>query len=157
MEARVQFLSPDESDLEHIARHLRDQDLAELMAVHGPDLDVLRCLRVSVAASQYCQVAVTAWGEPVALFGLAPVSLLTSQACPWMLGTDGMHQFGRELVVLGGRYVQVWGRQYRCLFNFVDTRNTRAIRWLRRMGFEIQPAVPHGAMGLPFHRFERCT
>jgi hypothetical protein len=39
------------------------------------------------------------------------------------------------------------------LENVVDARNTKSIRWLRRMGFEVLPAAPLGVEGRPFHLF----
>lgn len=39
------------------------------------------------------------------------------------------------------------------LTNYVDARNAVSIRWLRWLGFEIEPAAPFGIHGLPFHRF----
>lgn len=154
--AKVTLVKPCEVDLIYLAQHLRTTDLAELAATHGAELDVLRCLRTAVSASEQAWVAVTVWGEPVAVFGIAPVSLLGGIGCPWMLGTDAVDGYAREVVTLSRRHVAQWSRRYPLLFNYVDARNLRSIQWLRRTGFVIGQAEPYGLHGEPFHRFERC-
>lgn len=154
---RVELHAPDTADVHYIARHLRAPDVAELQAVYGDDVDLVRCLRTAVLSSDEVHTAFTAFGEPMALFGVAPVSLLGGQGCPWMLGTDTMRSYGRDIVSLSREHVARWGERYDQLFNFVDARNLRSIEWLKRTGFAIFEPVPFGVKGLPFHRFERCT
>lgn len=155
--AKVRLGRPEADDLHYLAQHLRDADLLELRAVHGQDLDVQACLRTAVTSSEEAFVACTVYGEPIAVFGVAPVSLLGGQGCPWMLGTDTMDLYGREVVQLSRAHVKRWGLRYDHLFNFVDARNLRSIAWLRRIGFSLAEARPYGLAGEAFHRFERCT
>ena len=153
--ARVQLYCPDESSLVYIAENLRHADADELRATHGADVDFKQCLRVAVAISEEVHCAYTAVGEPFAVFGIAP-ALIDGQGIPWMLGTDIIALYGREVVALSRAHVARWGLKYPCLFNYVDARNLRSIVWLRRTGFSILDAAPYGVEGLPFHRFERC-
>ena len=155
--ARVELLVPTLQDVEHIAANLRAPDVRELQAMYGPGVDLLHCLLLSVAVSDDVYVAVSAAGEPVALTGVAPVSLLGGLACPWLLGTEASVRYPRDIVAHGRRLVRKWERKYSHLFNYVDARNGRSIAWLRHIGFTISEAQPHGRAGLPFHRFERCT
>jgi hypothetical protein len=41
------------------------------------------------------------------------------------------------------------------LINYVDARNTQAIRWLEWLGFKMGPAVPYGVSGILFRRFTK--
>ena len=43
---------------------------------------------------------------------------------------------------------------YTWLVNWVDDRNTCAIRWLKWMGFTIHEPEPYGVANLPFRRFD---
>jgi len=136
-----------------VARRLREPDLAELEAVHGRGaVDPLRILRQAAALSEAPMAARRADGEPIALLGCVPVSMLTREAAPWMLGTDRMEEHARATVVLGRRECQGWAARYR-LENWVDARNTTSVRWLERIGFEIHAPAPRGRLGMPFHRF----
>jgi hypothetical protein len=155
--ARVQLVAPDTRDIHYIARNLRQPDVRELQAVHGQDVVLQDCLRAAVLASEICHVAVSASGEPVAVLGLAPVSLLDGRASPWLLGTDAMERYPRDIVVLGRQAVKRWGARYDQLFNYVDARNLKSIAWLKHIGFQVFDPQPYGLQGEPFHRFERCT
>lgn len=155
--ARLELLPPSAQDIEHVAANLRAGDIQELQAVGGPEFDLMRCLVLSVAVSDDVYVLVTAAGEPVGLTGVAPVSLLGGLGCPWLLGTDALPRYPRDIVTLGRGLVRKWESRYSHLFNYVDARNTRSIAWLQHIGFTVSPAQPHGPHGVPFHRFERCT
>lgn len=155
---RVLLAAPTAGDIEYIAANLRAADVQELLAVYGPEVDLLHCLRLAVAASDDAYVAVSAAGEPVALTGVSPLSLLGGLGSPWLLGTEASVRYPRDIVAHGHRLVRQWERKYSHLFNYVDARNLRSIAWLKRIGFTVLPAQPYGQAGLPFHRFERrCT
>lgn len=147
---------PLDNDLRYLADHLREADRLELAATHGDELDILACLQAAVRASEDVFVAVTAAGEPFAVFGLAPVSLLGGIGCPWMLGTDTAAHHAIGVITLARQHVARWSQRYSLLFNYVDARNKRSIGWLKRIGFTVQTAQPYGLHGEPFHRFERC-
>lgn len=149
--------APDDTGVLHIARNLRRADAQELVATHGIEVDFPAILRTAVLASEEVHLVRSLTGEPIAVFGVAPVSLLGGRGCPWMLGTDGLLRHSRELVRETRGVVDAWGLRYDQLFNFVDARNVRAIAWLKHLGFSVFAPVPYGAQGLPFHRFERCT
>jgi hypothetical protein len=155
--ARLRLIQPTEDDLREIGRNLREADRQELQATSEEAIDFPECLCTSVACSEIAYVAVAPDGTPVAVFGLAPVSLLGGVACPWMLGTPELERYGRDVVLLGKRFAREWCQKYDQLFNYVDARNTRAIAWLRHSGYTVFSPEPHGLFGEPFHRFERCT
>lgn len=95
-------------------------------------------------------------GEPACMFGAWPFSALGGIAAAWMIGSRVLDRHGaqRDLLRLSRPVVQYMGDQYPALlYNFVDERNTSAIRWLRWLGFEFAEAIPYGVDGLPFLPF----
>lgn len=144
-------------DIWWVASRLRAADLAELQALHGTGVDVQRVLWRAVRVSDIGMAAIAPGGEPIALCGVAPVSLVSGEGSPWMLGTDQVERQARAAVVIGRHLVTEWAQQYRLLQNWVDARNRVSVRWLARIGFTIHPAEPYGAQHLPFHRFSRCA
>lgn len=155
--ARLRLVEPTEADLRAIGHNLRAADRQELQALSDAEVDWAECLCTAVSFSEVAYVALTPDGTPVAVFGLAPVSLLGGQACPWMLGTPELQRYGRDVVLLGKRFAREWGHKYDQLYNYVDARNTRAIAWLRHSGYTVFSPEPRGVHGEPFHRFERCA
>ena len=97
---KAQLCKPEFEDLQHIVGNIRPSDLRELQAVHGEHVDVLGVLVRAVNGSVESKVAITAFGEPIALFGVACTSLLTGTGCPWLLGTPELDKRGREIVAI---------------------------------------------------------
>lgn len=149
---RFEFTQPTDDGIEYIAENLRQADREEGFATFG-HCRHLDGVRVSIAASHDVVMAVTAYGEPTALIGVATVSFLYNIGCPWMLATDRAYDYRRAFIECGRTYTQAMLGEYDSLANHVDARNTRSVAWLQRMGFTIEPAEPFGALGLPFHPF----
>lgn len=136
-----------------VAGHLRDADAEEMAAAHGKQVDHLAVLRASVAASDG---ALAAWAgdEPLAILGCARCgTMVAGFGAPWLLGTPASAKHPRVFVAAGRRFAAQWLAQYGRLVNYVDARNASSVRWLRAIGFSLEPLAPFGAMGLPFHRF----
>lgn len=150
---QVNFQHPLPEDIEHIANNLRPSDRQELFAMRGEDADLYEILISAVRRSTWCVCAFAEDGEPVAVFGLAPVSMIGGIGSPWLLGTDRVREFSGALIRYGHKYITAMTAQYPELINYVDARNTASIRWLKRLGFTIHEAAPIGHQGLPFHKF----
>lgn len=139
------------SDAAIIDAGLRAADRAEIEASSGPDtLSTLRqSIAMSIWALTFCVDA-----RPVAVFGVVPLSLLGGVGAPWLLATDELDQRSGPLTRGVRTYLPPMLADFPHLVNYVDARNTRSVRWLRRLGFTIHPATLRGVAGLPFHRFE---
>lgn len=93
-------------------------------------------------------------GEVLCIFGVARASLLVPDGTPWLLGHKRLDRHARAFLRDCRPALLAMLQRYHHLSNWVDARNAGAIRWLRWLGFDLHPAVPHGADGLPFHYFE---
>lgn len=153
MAASATFRPIKVGDVSHVAARLRVADQDELRAALGTD-DFERVIAFSVGTSLQGQTMQAPDGEPIAVMGLTPISLLSGVGSPWMLGTERTYSFPGALVREGRRYIQDMRRLCPYLVNYVDARNVLSIRYLSRLGFAIRDAQPFGAAGLPFHRFE---
>lgn len=143
-----------ESDIQHIAERLRAADRDEIIARHGAVTDFEGILRLSVALTVDPETMIApGTGEPVAILGVAPPSLLGNFGVPWLVGTERLFTFPRALLQGGRVFVREKLEQYGNLQNVVDHRNTLSINWLKRIGFTIDPPQPLGPYGVPFHRF----
>ena len=92
-------------------------------------------------------------GEPVCMFGISMRSAAHNSGVPWMIGAKKLdthkHAFARRCKA--AFYPQA--AKFAELENYVDVRNTAAIRWLRWLGFEFDAPAPYGVDGRLFQRF----
>lgn len=131
-----------------IATRMRAADVAECLAQgHSPKQALRIGLRSSVDA-------LTAFvdGRPEAMMGLVPENVLEGRGRPWMLGTDAVYRNPRALVALGPRIIAAWRDSTPELGNLIWRENVRAIRMLRRWGFNIEDEVKIMG-GLAFVKF----
>jgi hypothetical protein len=143
--------APREGDAERLEAGLRSADRAEVAAAHGDR--IAQVIRHSIAVTPDCIVS-EADGELLCIWGTAPVSLLSDEGIPWLLGTNRIYRHSGLLTKTAKGYFQHALTIYSRLENYVDARNTASIRWLKRLGFALDEPRPYGVAGLPFHRFE---
>lgn len=92
-------------------------------------------------------------GELNCVFGVGPLSVVTGKGAPWMLGTNALEKNSRILIRKTPDYISTMLRAFPHLVNYVHADNIVAVRWLRRLGFDIHPAEPYGVKGAQFHKF----
>jgi hypothetical protein len=135
-----------------LAQNLRDSDRAEMRAYGHTDSDEValrRCVATSVLAwSAYID------GELACILGVSPLSMVSGIGSPWMMGTPVLDAHSRILVRMTPEYIARMLKAFPHLVNFVHTKNRTSVRWLRRLGFTLHEAMPYGALGEPFHKFE---
>jgi hypothetical protein len=92
-------------------------------------------------------------GKPEAMLGVYPQSLMGGIGVPWMLGTEVLYRNARGFLEFGPVVIERMLLDFPRLENVVSARNTRAIRFLSRMGFEVGGAMEwhSGVPFLPFH------
>lgn len=124
-----------EWDVQAVARELHPLDKQEFAALSGGTYvpDRMQDLRP-------CRVVrgVTTRGEmPVALFGCDPDPKLWGCGVVWMLTTLMPLGFSRDILKEAPTWFAYWLARYpKGIHNIVDSRNTRHVKWLHRMGFE---------------------
>jgi len=148
------FRALQPGDLEFLADNLREADKQELRALLGDDVVFFEVLSTAVMRSSHLWVGALENDQPVSIFGAAPISMLTGEASPWFLSTDEAYRYPRTLMLEGRRYLSRMLEAYEYLYNYVDARNDRSIRWLKRMGFQLHEATPQGVAEMPFHKFD---
>ena len=137
------------TDADLFAPLLRKADIEEVKASSG--LSPLESLRYSIAHSEECWV-LEIDNNPIAIFGVGATQLFN---IPWMLGTNGIDRYPKEFMKTSYEVVATWFQKYPLLMNFVDARNTVAIRWLIRIGFKLIRELTYGVENKPFIQFAR--
>lgn len=91
-------------------------------------------------------------GEPACMFGAAPRSIIGGEALVWFLATDAINLDRRTFWVGSQAAVDALLDIYPKLEGYVDARFVASVRWIRRLGFRVDPM--RVVRGVPFHHFE---
>jgi hypothetical protein len=149
---RVRIIEGKDEHVNGLIGKLRKADWDEVYAVTGenPDSNLPHAWELS---KKYRWTAMID-GEVAALFGVAKMRGAHGVGVPWMLGTDKLFSVPKVMVKEARAYTKRWMEIFGLLTNFVDCRNTKSIKWLRRVGFKFDwQKVEYGALKLPFYRF----
>ena len=92
-------------------------------------------------------------GEVVGVFGIGVVVALSDTGIPWLLCSQKLVEKASKFLRYNKGYVDRAKKEYVKLHNYVDARNTYAIKWLRWLGFTVEKAAPFGMEQMPFHHF----
>lgn len=150
MTGGVSILPATLEDVMDFSRLIRSADRreAEALGFRSAEEGLVRGLR-------YSELAWTARaGEHmVCIFGVAPGSIMLETGIPWLVSSFYLEQHARSFLRHSRPYLAAMLRLYPRLRNFVDCRNTAAIRWLEWLGFTLDGPLPVGLGGEPFYRF----
>lgn len=137
-----------------ILADIRHADLQEITATTVLPADKALSLAIRRSVKVYAGYAD---GELVNVFGVSLVNAMTGLGAPWMITTNKVAKCRKLFLPLSREQNEGFHRYFDRLENYVDTRNTRAIRWLKWLGYTFDDPKPHGPYAMSFRRFEKCA
>lgn len=132
---------------ERLAPNLRPEDEAEVLASHGWSPSEALCMSLAATPEPW---ALLVDGEPVGMWGVEPISIGAGIGVPWLLGAPGLVADREFFWDLCRQEVACMLDTYRVLFNFVDARYEKSLRWAKKLGFRVDEPRPFGPSGAPF-------
>lgn len=141
-------------DVKFLAPRVREDDVKELWA--GYHLSPRMALMGSFLVSRDTSFSFSgvADEEVVCMFGVKPPTLLGRKANPWMIASQSLPFHSKEFLRQSRAIVKIFREEFDYMCNYVDARNTMAVRWLQWVGFTLYYPEPFGADNLPFHYFD---
>lgn len=132
-----------------VAPKLRESDLIEIKKSTGQG--PLEVLSQGFLISEHCWTMLVD-GAPEAMFGLAPYEI--GKYRPWFLSSYETVKHKQEFLSVSKERVDRFKELVPFMENFVDADNDVAVRWLEKIGFEIdvQPVIM-GVSSSLFYRF----
>lgn len=128
-----------------LVRDARQADIEECWAAGA--IPFSTALEFSIAVSEWSKTWLVN-GVPAAMGGICVGGLV------WILGTNLVDRHARAFLAQTNKEFLDVKAMHPILFNFVDVRNRRAVRWIKWLGFEMQGPIPYGPFKKPFYRFE---
>ena len=150
MADKIEIRDVEPGDIDMLVANMREHDIQEVNA--ATRMGIENAVKTSVNLSTYSKTGLVN-DELVCMWGVCPISLLSSSGSPWMLGTDLIKKKQRIFLRRSKPWLDDIRKDYRYLENFVDERNVMSIKWLKWLGFEMDEAEPYGIHGEPFHKF----
>lgn len=137
------------SDVDYVAKHMRQDDIAEISAVGMTPKQALE-FSVKFSDEAYCACVN---GEPSMIFGFT-VPMVSEIGEIWALGTDRLFSVPRAMLLEGRRVVKYMLTKATTLHNYIGADNKHSINWLKRLGFTIYEPIPRGVHGEMFRLIE---
>ncbi|WP_026868786.1 hypothetical protein [Inquilinus limosus] len=128
--------------------HRSDKEFLERAGFSAP----YPIVRIAVQRSKRARAAF-ANGEAFCLFGVSDAGI-SDTGNVWFICQDDAFEKHFRAIHKGARaWLQVFERLYAELICIVRTDNVPLVRWLEKLGFELD--VPYEAHGLPMAQFRR--
>ena len=154
MADKIEIREVEDGDVAVLVRNMRKHDVQEVNA--ATRMGVRNAVETSLNLSTYAKTGLVN-DELVCMWGVCPISLISSSGSPWMLGTDLIEKKQRIFLRRSKPWLEDIKKDYKTLENHVDERNTLSVRWLKWLGFEMNEAEPYGVNGELFHKFTMET
>lgn len=137
-------------DAIHLAPRLRKIDREEIKAASNVScLEALVTPFTCETAKTY-SVVNTETDEVIGMFGSAP-SGDPEYGVAWLLSSEDLYNHTKEFVKQSPHWISEMGKGYKYLYNFVDKRNWKSLKWLQYLGFEPKEQIDNYGVGnMPF-------
>jgi hypothetical protein len=130
-----------------LAPKVRQEDAAEVKASGG--YEPLQALELALDAS-VLSMTLLIDGKVAAMFGVAKATHEVGVGYPWLLSSAAVKHHQKAFFKLSGPAVEQLLAIFPTLVQYVDARYVAALRWLKRLGFELQPPIIFGVEKRPF-------
>jgi len=136
-------------DALYLSKRMRQSDIDEIWASHN--ITPEDALDNGVKNSIFC--CTVSNGNPIAMFGIVPETILGSKASVWMLASDDLNKIQRRFARHSRHFIDMMLDFYPYIYNHVDERNKISIAWLKFCGAKLHKPEPFGVEKKPFRYF----
>ena len=145
----IKVRKSESKDIAYLAQHMRKCDVDEVWAAAHKTPE--EALREGMDHSIYCRTCEN--GNPILMFGIVPHSICGHSASVWMLSTDDIEKIKIKFLRHNKEYLDEMLCYYSRLENFVHSKNTKSVQWLKCLGATIEEARPYGVDQELYHHF----
>lgn len=137
-------------DVYYLSTRLRASDIDEIWASHNavPHEALNRGFENSILC-----LTIEDNGDPICMFGVVPLNIISDKATIWMLGSDGIDRIKIRFIRNNRKIINELLDVYSHLSNYVSVDNFKSLQWLRWLGASFDAPVIYGIEGKLFQRF----
>lgn len=138
-----------EEHLPHLIANLREWDVKEILSFRDTSVEETMTELLGIG-----DVWVSPKGNPCVVCGCVPHETEEGVGVPFLLATEEFYEYTRLFARESKEWVNQAIQKYPILFNCVAAENTKAIRWLKWLGFSFAKREDNlGRLGLSFYPF----
>ena len=137
-------------DLEYIKNNIRQDDINELIASHE---DISKALDGCIQ-SDMCLTFVNK-NKPLFIFGVNADSIISKKACVFLIGTKDIEKYPIIFYKFTKEAINETLKDYEVLYNFVDSRYKKSIKWLKKIGAKFKNEVYFNNVKFFYFEFRR--
>ena len=129
-----------------LAPKVREADKAELKA--SDNIEPLEALQSPFSEKRSITYSIVEdkdnnQEDILGMFGTVPTSI-GYLGIIWLLSSDRLRKYSKRFLKENDKWIKEISKDYRCVYNYVDCRNTVSKRWLEHLGFELIETKPYG-------------
>lgn len=139
-----------------LAPYLREADLDEIEA--ATHLSPFEALHSSYYMSKPCKTIIGDTGNVIGMYGVAPMRHEGNAKLGiiWCLTSPELFTIKKQFLRHCRQEIEEVTEGYDKVLNFIYSKNTRHIRWVKAMGFTVEAETrPFGWQEKPFYYFEK--
>lgn len=142
-------------DICELKDRIRAEHCNEISATSGRTAE--QSLLVGYLSSSQCYTASLYIGMrsiPVHMFGVTSDNKDPEKATVWALGSREVDRVPRQFCFFANEFISHFLNDYKTIYNWIDARYERGIRFLKFLGAHFEEAQPYGVENRLFHYFE---
>tara|TARA_B110000858_G_scaffold87242_1_gene100810 strand:+ start:3194 stop:3679 length:486 start_codon:yes stop_codon:yes gene_type:complete len=125
-------------------KNLRKDDIREIRASDNVSPLEALVLPFTYEGSQTYSIIHDVEDDIIGMFGVCPAINDDTFGVAWMLATDNIQVIGKTFLKESRYWVNEMGKPYDFLYNFIDKRNWKSLKWLQFCGFEPKQELNYG-------------
>lgn len=133
-------------DAIHLAPRLRKIDREEIKAASNVSCLEALVTPFTVDEARTYSVINTETEQVLGMFGSVPAGD-NEHGVAWLLSAEDLYRHTKEFVKQSPHWISEMGKGYKYLYNFVDKRNWKSLKWLQYLGFEPKEQVENYGFG----------
>ncbi|ODS24687.1 hypothetical protein AB835_02095 [Candidatus Endobugula sertula] len=143
------------ADIAEVARSAREPDRVEWALMDRGGTSCLENMLEEAVTRSNVSMAAVHNDNVIALFGVVLLSDVSRTGSVWALATEEVEQstIYRRWYRISHQLIPVLGQSFDRLENVVHVKNTKALKFIRLLGFSVssQPVIVKGEEFFPFH------
>ena len=148
--ANIRVEPCSEEYIKRLAPNLAEADLREVwtMERRGPEESMMSAWKKGNETW-----ALLSDDTVITIYGIIDASLISTTGRPWNFSCKDVGKFAKTFIKQSVAVERKWQDEYSFLTNFVDSRHTKACRWIKWLGYTLDKPVEIGPDKVPFFRF----